>query len=64
MDEEENKDSQLVSRSVSRLCRSLSRRELTDAVAAACSSLSSATDAMATASGCARRWVVVGGGGI
>jgi hypothetical protein len=53
--EEENEASPSVSRSVSLLCRSRSRSELTDAVAAACFSLSSATDAMATASGFARR---------
>jgi hypothetical protein len=55
VDEEENEASPSVSRSVSLLCRSRSRSELTDAVAAACFSLSSATDAMATASGFARR---------
>lgn len=38
-----------MSRSVSRRWRRRSRRELTDAVAAACFSLSSATDAMGAA---------------
>jgi hypothetical protein len=46
-----------VSRSVCRRWRSLSRREFTEAVAAACRSLSSATDAMAgRAPGFVRWW--------
>jgi hypothetical protein len=48
MDEEENNDSPLESRRVSRLCQSLSRWELTNVMAATCFS---ATDAMATAHG-------------
>lgn len=54
-----------MSRSISRLCLSLSRRELTEAVAAACFSLSSATDAMAPGRGRTRlgmRAPVVGRG--
>jgi len=46
---EEREASPSVSRSVSRRWRRRSRRELTDAVAAACFSLSSATDAMGAA---------------
>jgi hypothetical protein len=45
----EREASPSVSRSVSRRWRRRSRRELTDAVAAACFSLSSATDAMGAA---------------